>query len=86
MKTARDIRRQTALSPAAGYMVALRILDEDSGLSQKEEIQNYYAANERLLDAFYRGVSSLYSSIRFLIFCICLSTAVMVQRSHIIPG
>ena len=33
-------------------MVALRILDEDSGLSQKEEIQNYYAGNERLLDAF----------------------------------
>ena len=45
---------QEAGSPqsAAGYMVALRILDEDSGLSQKEEIQNYYAANERLLDAF----------------------------------
>ena len=45
---------QEAGSPqsAADFMVALRNLDEESGLSQKEEIQDYYAANEKLLDAF----------------------------------
>ena len=37
---------------AADYMVALRVLDEESGLSKKEEIQSYYAANEKLLKAF----------------------------------
>ena len=45
---------QEAGSPqsASDFMVALRILDEESGLSEKEEIQSYYAANERLLEEF----------------------------------
>ena len=44
---------QEAGSPqsAADYMVALRILD-GSGLNEKEEIQSYYEANEKLLESF----------------------------------
>ena len=37
---------------AGEYMVALRIIDESSGLSEDEEIQDYYTANEKLLREF----------------------------------
>lgn len=37
---------------ASEYKVALRIIDGESGLSEKEEIQDYYSANEKLLQAF----------------------------------
>ena len=37
---------------AREYMVALRIIDESSGLSEDEEIQDYYTANEKLLREF----------------------------------
>ena len=37
---------------ASEYKVALRIIDGESGLSEKEEIRDYYSANEKLLQAF----------------------------------
>ena len=37
---------------AGEYMVALRIIDESSGLSEDEEIQDYYTPNEKLLREF----------------------------------
>ena len=45
---------QEAGSPQSveNYMVALRVIDEESGLGEKEEIQEYYAANEKLLQTF----------------------------------